>query len=68
MTSFPAEERLINDMITCVLAGPDSVIMRAVTSESGSGNEYTDEFENPEPSDDTEFWRKGVREKTDECR
>ncbi|XP_058618603.1 asialoglycoprotein receptor 1 [Onychostoma macrolepis] len=32
--------------------------MRAVTSESGSGNEYTDELENPDASDDTEFWRK----------
>uniref|UniRef100_A0A672PWY4 Asialoglycoprotein receptor 1-like n=2 Tax=Sinocyclocheilus grahami TaxID=75366 RepID=A0A672PWY4_SINGR len=32
--------------------------MRAVTSESGSGNEYTDEFENPEARDDSEFWRK----------
>ncbi|XP_073679575.1 C-type lectin domain family 10 member A-like [Garra rufa] len=35
--------------------------MRAVASDSGSvsvGNEYTDEFENQESSDDTEFWRK----------
>ncbi|XP_059384568.1 asialoglycoprotein receptor 1 [Carassius carassius] len=32
--------------------------MKAVTSEGSSGNEYTDEFENSETSDDTEFWRK----------
>ncbi|KAI2649362.1 asialoglyco receptor 1-like protein [Labeo rohita] len=35
--------------------------MKAASSDSGSvsvGNEYTDELENPESSDDTEFWRK----------
>lgn len=61
-------ERMIDEHSwTCVFAGPDSVIMRAVTSESSSGNEYTDEFDNPEPSDDTEFWRKGVREQKTMC-
>ncbi|XP_043088502.1 asialoglycoprotein receptor 1 [Puntigrus tetrazona] len=32
--------------------------MKAAASERGSGSEYTDEFENHESSDDTEFWRK----------
>ncbi|XP_051737171.1 asialoglycoprotein receptor 1 isoform X2 [Ctenopharyngodon idella] len=41
--------------------GPDSLIMRVVTSDSGSvsvGNQYTDDLENPDTSDDAEFWRK----------
>ncbi|ROL01469.1 C-type lectin domain family 10 member A [Anabarilius grahami] len=35
--------------------------MRVVSSDSGSvsvGNQYTDELENPDTSDDAEFWRK----------
>lgn len=37
--------------------------MKVGTADSSSvsvGNEYTDEFENPDTSDDTHFWRKGL--------
>lgn len=52
------------ELMLCVFAGPDSLIMRVVTSDSGSvsvGNQYTDDLENPDTSDDAEFWRKGVK-------
>jgi len=53
---------LDEELMLCVFAGQDSLIMRVVTSDSVSAaNQYTDEPENPDSSDDTEFWRKGMR-------
>jgi len=54
---------LDEELMLCVFAGQDSLIMRVVTSDSVSAaNQYTDEPENADScSDDTEFWRKGMR-------